>query len=75
MKARSFPIGTSQLHCQAWMRQGREWTQTLRTPTVFELEYLRMDDKTIDGMILPPLSWKVTRGPFRESFGAKLHAA
>jgi len=57
------------------MHQGRQWTQTLRTPRVLELEYLRLDDKTIDGTILSSLSRKVRRGPLRESFGAKLHAA
>src|SRR5260221_11390578 len=57
------------------MHQGRQWTQTLRNPRVPELEYLRLDDKTIDGTILSSLSRKVRRGPLRESFGAKLHAA
>jgi len=57
------------------MHQGRQWTQRLRTPTVFELEDLRLDDKTINGMILSSLLWIVRRGPLRESFGAKLHAA
>jgi hypothetical protein len=57
------------------MHQGHHWTQTLRTPTVLELEYLIVDDKTIAGMTLSSLLRKVRRGPFRESFGAKLHAA
>jgi hypothetical protein len=55
--------------------QGRQWTQTLRTPRVLELEYLRLDDKTTDGMILSSLLRKGRRGPVCESFGAKLHAA
>lgn len=56
------------------MHQGRQWTRTLRTPTVLEWEYLRMDDKTIDGMILSSLLRNVRRGPVCESFEAKLHA-
>jgi hypothetical protein len=55
--------------------QGRQWTQTLRTPRVVELEYLRLDDKTIDGTILSSLLRKVRRGPLCESFGANLRAA
>jgi hypothetical protein len=34
------------------MHQGCQWTQTLRKPTILELEYLRLDDKTIDGRIV-----------------------
>jgi hypothetical protein len=60
---------------RAWMHQGRQWTQRLRTLTVLELEYLRVDDKTTAGMIISSLLRKVRRGSLRESFGAKLHAA
>jgi hypothetical protein len=53
MKARRFPIGLK-ISCglRVRMHQGRQWTQTLRKPTILELEYLRLDDKTIDGRIL-----------------------
>jgi len=57
------------------MHQGRQWTQRLRTPTVLELEYLRVDDNTIAGMSLSSHLRKVRRGPLRESLGAELHAA
>jgi hypothetical protein len=57
------------------MHQGHQWTETLRTRTVLELEYLRVDDKTIDGRILSSLLRKFGREPLRESFGAKLNAA
>src|ERR1700704_4373664 len=49
--------------------------RTLRTPTVLESEYLRVDDKTIDEMILSLLLRKVRLGPVCESFEAKFHAA
>jgi len=75
MKTRSFPIGHRSVALSGVMHQGRQRTQTLRTPTVFELEHLRGDDKTIDGMILSSLLRKVRRGLLRESFGAKLYAA
>jgi len=67
----------AQISCavRARMHQGRQWTQTLRTPTVLELEDLRLDDKTIDETILSSLLRGVRRGPLRESFGAKLRAA
>jgi hypothetical protein len=52
------------------MNQGRQWTQTLRTPAVLELEDLRLVDKTINGVIVSPLLRKVRRGPLSESFGA-----
>ena len=80
MKTKSFPIGpksaalSGHACIKAWMHQGRQWTQRLRTPTVPELEYLRVDDKTIAGMILSSLLRRVRRGLLRESFGAKLHA-
>jgi hypothetical protein len=76
MKARRFPIGPK-TSCRARprMHQGRHRTQTLRRPTVLKLEYLGLDDKTIDGMILSSLLRKGRRGPACESFGAKLHAA
>ena len=57
------------------MHQGRQWTQTLRTPRVLESEYLRLVNMTIDGMILSSLLRKVREGPLPESCGAKLHAA
>ena len=47
----------------------------LGTPTVLESEYLRVDDKTIDEMILSSLLRKVRLGPVCESFEAKFHAA
>jgi len=76
MKARRFPIGLkTSCGVRARMPQGRQWTRTLRTPTVLELEHLRVDDKTIDGMILSSLLRKVRREPVCESFAAKLHAA
>jgi hypothetical protein len=76
MKVRSFPIGpTTSCRARARMHQGRQWTQTLRTPTVLELEDLRLDDKTIDETSLLSLLRRVRRGPLRESFGAKLRAA
>src|SRR5260370_13990676 len=56
------------------MHQGRQRTQTLRTPTVLELEYLRVDDKTIGGIILSSPLQKVRRGPLRKSFGVKVNA-
>jgi hypothetical protein len=59
---------------RAWKHQGRQWTQRLRTPTVPELEYLRVDDKAIAGMILSSLLRRVRRGLLRESFGAKPRA-
>jgi len=80
MKTRSFPIGpksaafSGHVCIKAWMHQGRQCTQRLRTPTVPELEYLRVDDKTIAGMILSSLLPRIRRGLLRESFGAKLHA-
>ncbi len=76
MKARRFPIGPK-TSCRARprMHQGRQRTQTLRRPTVLKLEYLGLDDKTIDEMILSSLLRKGRRGPVCESFGAKLHAA
>ncbi len=76
MKARRFPIGLkASCAVRARMHQGRQWTQTLRMPTVPELEYLRPDDKTIEGMILSSLLRNGRRGPVRESFGAELRAA
>ena len=75
MKTISFPIGHRSAALSGVMHQGRQWTQTLRTPTVLELEHLRGDDKTIDGMILPSLLGKAGRGSLRETFGAKLDAA
>jgi hypothetical protein len=76
MKARRFPIGPkTSCRARARMHQGRQRTQTLRRPTVLKLEYLGLDDKTINGMILSSLLRKGRRGPVCESFGAKLHAA
>jgi hypothetical protein len=49
--------------------------RTLRTPAACELEYLRVDDKTIDEMILSSLLREVRLGPVCESFEAELHAA
>jgi hypothetical protein len=80
MKTRCFLIGpksaalSGHAWIKAWMHQGRQWTQTSRTPAVLELEYLRVDDKTIAGMIFSSLLRRVRRGLLRESFGAKLHA-
>jgi hypothetical protein len=76
MKARRFPIAPKiNWRLRAQMHQRRQWTQTLRTPTVLELEYLGLNDKTIDGMILPSLLRNGRRGPVRESFGTGLRAA
>ena len=76
MKARRFPIGPkTSCGVRARMHQGRRWTNKLRTPTTLELEYLRVDDKTIDEMILSSLLRKVRLGPVCESFEAKFHAA
>ena len=75
MKARRFPIGPkSAALFRTRIHQGRKWTQTLRTPRILELEYLRLDDKTFDGVILSSLLRNVRRGPVCESFEAKLHA-
>jgi hypothetical protein len=54
------------------MHQACQWTQTLRTPTILELEYLRMDDKTIDGMLLSSLLRSGRLGPVCERLGAEL---
>ena len=76
MKAHRFPIGPKTSCCvRARMHQGRQRTQTVRRSTVLKLEYLGLDDKTINGMILSSLLRKGRRGPACESFGAKLHAA
>jgi hypothetical protein len=76
MKTRRFPIGpTTSCRARARMHQGRQRTQTVRRSTVLKLEYLGLDDKTINGMILSSLLRKGRRGPACESFGAKLHAA
>jgi hypothetical protein len=76
MKARRFPIRPkTSCGVRARMHQGRRWTNKLRTLTVLELEYLRVDDKTIDEMILSSLLHKVRLGPVCESFEPKLHDA
>ena len=49
--------------------------QNVEGHPVLELEHLRVDDKTTGGMILSSLLGKVRRGPLRESFDAKPHAA
>ena len=58
-------------------RNGRYsiWTQTLRTPTVFESEHLRLEEKTTGGMTVSTRCPNGRRAPVRESFGAKLGAA
>ena len=50
-------------------------TQTLRTHTGPELEYLTVDDKAIDAMILSSLLRKARPEPLPESSGAKLRAS
>jgi len=60
---------------RACTHHGRQWTQTSRTPAVLELEYVRVRDKTIDGVILSSLLRKAGRESLRESFGAKRHTA
>jgi hypothetical protein len=60
---------------RAWIHQGCQRTQTSTTLAVLELEYLSVDEKTIDGRILPSLLRKFGRESLRESFGAKLDAA
>jgi hypothetical protein len=57
------------------MLQMRQQTETLSTTTVPELEHLRLDDNTINGVILSALLWSGRRGLLRESIGAKLHAS
>jgi len=58
------------------MYYGRQQIQTLRTPKVFELEQVRLREKTIDGMILSSfLSGNGMRRPFPESFKEELHPA
>jgi len=61
-------------YVRARTHQGRQWTQTLRTLTVLELEHLGLNDKTIDGLIRSVLR-NGRQGPDRESFGAELSAA
>jgi len=77
MKARRFPIGpkTSCGVCQGANASGMSKDRTLRTSAVLESEYLRVDDKTIDEMILSSLLREVRLGPVCESFEAELHAA
>ena len=60
---------------RGWIHQGRQRIQTSRTLAVLELEYLSVDEKTIDGRILSSLLRKFGRESLRESFGAKLDAA
>ena len=60
---------------RGWIHQGRQRIQTSRTLAVLELEYLSVDEKTIDGRILSSLLRKLGRESLRESFGAKLDAA
>jgi len=58
------------------MYYGRQQIQTLRTPKVFELEQVRLREKTIDGMILSSfLSGNGMRRRFPESFKEELHPA
>src|SRR5260370_38864973 len=59
---------------RAGKHPGRQWTQTLRTLTVLELEYLGLNDKTIDGLIRSSVLRNGRQGPDRESFGAELSA-
>jgi len=60
---------------RAWIHQACQRIQTSTTLAVLELEYLSVDEKTIDGRILPSLLRKFGRESLRESFGAKLDAA
>jgi hypothetical protein len=60
---------------RAWIHQGYQRIQASRTLVVLKLEYLSVDDKTIDGRIMSSLLPKAGRGPLRESFATKLHAA
>jgi hypothetical protein len=73
MKARRFPIGpkTSCL-ARARTHQGRQRTQTFSRPTV---EYLGLDDQTIDAIVRSSLLRNGRRGPVRESFRAERSAA
>ena len=76
MKARRFPIGPK-TSCGVRVRrhQGRQCTQTLRTLTVLGLEYLRVDDKSIDGVIVSWLLRNDRRGSVRESFETEVRAS
>lgn len=47
----------------------------MRTPTVFESEHLRLEEKTAGGMTVSTRCPDGKRAPVRESFGAKLGAA
>ena len=61
---------------QVRLHHRRQLTQTLRTPTVLELEHLRLDDKTIDRVILSSLlPGTGGRDPLRESFAEELCTA
>ena len=66
-----------QIDCavRSWIHQGSQRIQTPRTLAVLELEYLSVDDKTIDGRIMSSLLRKFGRELLRESFGGKLDAA
>jgi hypothetical protein len=67
----------AQINCRvrARMLQVRQQNRTLSTTAVPELEYLRLDDNTITGVILSSLLWSGRRGLLREHIGAELHTS
>ncbi len=67
----------AQINCgvRARMLQVLQQTRTLSTTAVPELEYLRLDDNTIKGVILSSLLRSGRRGLLREHIGAELHAS
>src|SRR5260370_16174896 len=67
----------AQINCGVRVRmlQVCQHTRTLSTTAVPELEHLRLDDNTINGVILPSPLWSGRRGLLREHIGADLHAS
>jgi hypothetical protein len=67
----------AQINCRvrARMLQVRQQNRTLSTTAVPELEYLRLDDNTITGVILSSLLWSGRRGLLLEHVGAELHTS
>ena len=67
----------AQINCGVRVRmlQVCQQTRTLSATAVPELEYLRVDDNTIKGVILSPLLWSGRRGLLREHIAAELHTS
>jgi hypothetical protein len=66
-----------QINCGVRVRmlQVCQQTRTLSTTAVPELEHLRLDDNTINGVILSSLLWSGMRALLREHIGAERHAS